>query len=1550
MSHTILLVDDNAALRASRSEVLRRAGFEVIEAASGPEALQLASEKPPALVVLAIELPGMDGFAVSQRLKSDPRTASIPVLHIASGAEPGRDYPESLKSGAEAYLEPPIEPAVLIAVVTALMPAGSGGTGARKGDAWAHDALRALIDSIPDEIWFADTERRFTLVNPPGVREFQIGASSPVDVEELAKSLEVYRADGSLRPLEEAPPLRALRGETVRDLEEIVRTPVHGELRYRQVSASPVRDAAGIIAGSVSVVRDITAQKRAGDALRVSEERLRLAMDAAKLGMFEYRPATGECFWDAAAKAMWGLPPDAEVAYPQVLERIHPEDRTRIRAATETALTTESPEPSEAEYRVIWPDGSVRWILDRSRTFFEGEGAGRHAARMIGIHRDITESRRAGESQRESEGRLRLFVEHAPAAIAMFDRQMRYLAVSRRWMADYSLDEQDLIGRSHYDLFPEMPERWKEIHRRCLAGAVEKCDEDPFPRANGELDWVRWEIHPWRDGKGEIGGITIFSELITRRKLTEEALRASEERYRTLFETMAEGFTLNEIVCDEAGKPCDLRYLSVNPAFERHTGIQAADILGRTTRELFPDAEAVWFERYGKVALTGEAARFEARFGPLGRWFEVSAFRTEPGRFGVIFTDVTERKRTEEALRESEALLRVFYDSAGVMRGIVEVADGRIVHVSCNAAAAELFGVDRESIAGKSATEAGASEEMVRSWADFYQESRRTGKPVSMEYARRGADGREHWLLATASYLGTAPSGLPRFGYTCLDLTDRKRADEALRKSEERFRAQVAASSDVVYRMNPDWSEMRQLRGRDFIADTETPSRTWLQEYIHPEDQPRVLAAIGQAIRAKSIFELEHRVLRVDGSLGWTFSRAIPLRDANGEIVEWLGAASDITERKQAEEALRQSEKMYRAIGESIDYGVWVCAPDGRNTYTSDSFLKLVGLTQEKCSNFGWGDVLHPDDAERTIAAWQECVQAECRWDIEHRFRGVDGKWHPILARGVPVRDEGGQIAGWAGINLDIAALKQTEESLRSSESRERARAEELEALMAAAPAAIFVAHDPDCRSMTGNRTAYDLLRRPPGSNLSMAAPDSERPANFRAMKDGMEIPPELPVRKAAATGQPVRNYEFELVFEDGASVNLLGDAVPMPGEDGRPRGAVGVFVDNTGVKRAEARLREAQKLESLGLLAGGVAHDFNNLLVGVIGNASMAQEMLPPDHPAMELLAGVLKAGEQAAHLTRQMLAYSGKGRFLVEALDLSALVSEMSGLVRPSIAKKISLDLDLEQGLPPVEADRGQIQQVFMNLALNAAEAIGSQEGRIAVGTGVQDVDDRYLRLHAEAAELRPGKYVYLQVRDTGCGMDDATRARIFDPFFSTKFTGRGLGLAAVAGILRGHKGAITVSSAPGKGSCFTVLFAAAEGAAGVRPAAARNAALQGSGAVLVVDDEKSVRELVKKVLERHGYTVLLAESGVAAIDLLKRHPGDIALVVLDLSMPRMGGDEALPELRKIRPGIKVLVSSGYSESETMTLFQGQRVSGFIQKPYTGAGLAEKVKACLG
>jgi PAS domain S-box-containing protein len=1048
--------------------------------------------------------------------------------------------------------------------------------------------------------------------------------------------------------------------------------------------------------------------------------------------------------------------------------------------------------------------------------------------------RDLTQRKRLAQQLRERVEELETVMEAAPVAIWV-SHDPRCQEITGNRMADrfYEAGAGENVSanvteaRRFFQGGRELQARELPMQEAAARNLEIRDSEMDVLLPSGRHLHMLGNASPLRDVAGQVRGCVGTFLDITGRKRAEEALRESEEQFRTLANAIPQ-------LCWMAN--ADGWIFWYNRRWYEYTGSTPEQMEGWGWQSVHdPEALPAVVDRWKVSLATGQP--FDMVFPLRGAdgVFRPFLTRVMPvrGRDGKVTrwfgtnTDISEQRKAEEALRESEAVLRSFFDSPGVMRGFVDLIDGRIVHVSCNAAAAEMYGVDRESILGKSATEGGATEEAARLWAGLYEESRRTGQPVSGEYARRDANGQDRWLLATATYLGTGPSGNPRFAYTILDLTERKRAEDALRQSEERYRT---------------------------LFDTMLEGFCVIEVIFDADARP-----------------VDYCFLEINPA----FETQTGLKNARGRLMRDL-------------------------------------APDHEAHWFE--IYGQVALT---------GEPARFVNEARALDRWYD-VSA-------YRVGGPGSRKVAILFN-------------------DITKRMQAEEALRESEISERARAAEIEALMEAAPAAIFVAHDAACRSMTGNRAAYELLRRPRGCNLSKSAPEGERPVNFRAMKDGIEVPlEELPVQKAAFTGQPVRNSELDLVFEDGATVSLVGDAVPLLDEDGNPRGAVAVLSDITELKRAEARLRESQKLESLGLLAGGVAHDFNNLLVGVIGNASLAQEWLPEGNPAAELLDGVIKSGEQAAHLTRQMLAYSGKGKFLVQPLDLFTLIPEMSGLVRPSISKKIALHLDLAPDLPPIEADRGQVQQVFMNLALNAAEAIGSHDGVISVRTGVMDVDEGYLRLHPAAGALRPGTHVCLEVRDTGCGMDEATMARIFDPFYSTKFLGRGLGLAAVAGILRGHKGAISVTSAPGKGSCFTVLFPAAARAGGEQPASSRAPAPQAAGTVLVVDDERMVREMAKRALERHGHTVLLADSGLAAIDVFRRHPGDIALVVLDLSMPAMSGEETLPELRKIRPGAKVVVSSGYSEAETMALFKGQKVSGFIQKPYTSQGLAEKVRVAI-
>ena len=427
--------------------------------------------------------------------------------------------------------------------------------------------------------------------------------------------------------------------------------------------------------------------------------------------------------------------------------------------------------------------------------------------------------------------------------------------------------------------------------------------------------------------------------------------------------------------------------------------------------------------------------------------------------------------------------------------------------------------------------------------------------------------------------------------------------------------------------------------------------------------------------------------------------------------------------------------------------------------------------------------------------------------------------------------------------------------------------------------------------------------------------------------------------------------WEGELTHtrKDGSELKVASRWAARQGGPGEAGGILEINSDITDRRRIEEQLRHTQKLESLGVLAGGVAHDFNNLLTGILGNSSLALDNIGPSSPNRPLIEEVMKAAERAAELTRQLLAYAGKGRFVMRTLDLSELVREISGLVQTSFPKHAQLRLQLAEGLPGIDADPGQLQQIIMNLVINGAEAIGPEGGSMLVQTALQEVDEQYISTMSSAGELlRPGRYVALEVHDSGSGMDEETLPKIFDPFFSTKVAGRGLGLSAVLGIVRAHRGALKVYSEPGQGTTFKVLFPVSSHPV-VNVAVAAKSDLKGTGTVLVVDDEEIVRATARHTLQRYGYQSIVAEDGAKALEAYKTSPGKVSLVLLDLTMPVMSGEETLRQLQLLNPHVKVLLTSGYNEVEAVQRFAGKGLAGFIQKPYTAAALAEKVKEVL-
>ncbi len=444
-------------------------------------------------------------------------------------------------------------------------------------------------------------------------------------------------------------------------------------------------------------------------------------------------------------------------------------------------------------------------------------------------------------------------------------------------------------------------------------------------------------------------------------------------------------------------------------------------------------------------------------------------------------------------------------------------------------------------------------------------------------------------------------------------------------------------------------------------------------------------------------------------------------------------------------------------------------------------------------------------------------------------------------------------------------------------------------------------------------------------------------------------------IRESARTLAPLQ-CEYRIRLPDGEERWIHGNALPQREPDGATLWH-GFITDITQRRRAdealealERRVQETQKLESLGVLAGGIAHDFNNLLTGILGNATLAGMDLPPGAPAHEPLETIRRSSHRAADLCRQMLAYSGRGRFVIRTLSLNALVEDTTQLLQLSIGKHAVLQFRLGSDLPPIAADATQLRQVIMNLVINASEAIGERGGVIGLGTGLMKVDRDYLVGTVLAPEIPQGDYVYLEVSDNGCGMDAATRARIFDPFFTTKFTGRGLGLAAVLGIVRGHKGALKLYSEPGQGTTFKVLFPRAAGAIESDGAAGQTGPVwRGWGTVLVVDDEETVRTTATQLLQRLGFDVVAAGDGQEGVDLFAREPDRFRAVLMDLTMPRLDGRKAFAEMRRIRPGVRVVLMSGFNEEETVAHFLGKGLAGFVQKPFNFETLAENLQRAL-
>jgi PAS domain S-box-containing protein len=664
------------------------------------------------------------------------------------------------------------------------------------------------------------------------------------------------------------------------------------------------------------------------------------------------------------------------------------------------------------------------------------------------------------------------------------------------------------------------------------------------------------------------------------------------------------------------------------------------------------------------------------------------------------------------------------------------------------------------------------------------------------------------------------------------------------------------------------------------------------------------------------------------------------LTEIGVEISFALDTMEGEKERMQVEEALRESERKYRALFDSATDAVFILDLDGNILDVNRTAHTRLGYTKQEMVSMHVSRLDPPEFAARVPERLAQMSRSGVAV-FESAHLRKDGSVMPVEINGRLLAYEGRQV--YFSIVRDITERKKAEETLRESEERFRT-------LLAHVDSVAVQGYGPDGVIHYWNRASERLYGYTAEEALGRTILDLIVPGEARGSIASA-------IAHMATTGSPLPSSEASLLRKDGFRVTVYASyaVVNIPG---RAPELYCIDIDITDHKRAEQerlelerRLLYAQKLESLGILAGGIAHDFNNLLMAVLGNLDLALRKVSPVSPARTNIEQSAQAARRATDLTRQMLAYSGKGRFIVKAMDLSELVEENAHLLRSSVTRTATLDVSLGRSLPPIEADAGQVQQMIINLITNASEAIGDASGRIIITTGVQECDVQCLK-QSRIEDVPPaGRFVYLEVSDTGCGMDEQTQQRLFDPFFTTKSPGRGLGMSAILGIVRGHGGAIFVESSPGRGTSIRILFPAPEEARAEKEAvndtrAAEAGAPAMSGTVLVVDDEEIVRMVCKEMVESMGLQVLTAADGREAVDLFASHADSISHVILDLSMPNMDGMAAFTELVHIKPGVKVILSSGYDEQDSLQRLPGPGPAGFIQKPYSLQNLRDALE----
>jgi PAS domain S-box-containing protein len=1385
----------------------------------------------------------------------------------------------------------------------------------------AHARLVDAVESIPAAFLLFDREHRLLLCNekskeyfPHLAHLFAVGTSL-IDIARYAAAHGlVAEAIGReeewvrerLRQFDNPPPT----------LEQL-RLP---ERRWLQVLDRKTREG-----GMVSIRMDITELKQREEELRKSEERFRGLAEGSIQAIIVHR-LFNPLFVNQAFVDMFGYASAEEVLAIDMrdLPYIAPTERERLMGYAHARLRGE-PAPSRFRFEGLRKDGTPVWAeVVASTVKWDGELA------ILGTYTDITDLVKSEEAHRKSEEKYRNLVDGSIQGI-LVHRDFKPLFVNQAYAKVFGYETaEEIIELGSLEKILQPAER-----ARVTAIKNTRMKGEPAPAQyefqgigkDGTAVWIDSinSVIEW-DGQPAILSTQVN---VTERKLAAQALRASEERYRRLVEHSLQGMV---VVREEA-------VIFANRAEAEMFGFTSPDeMIGTSFNDRIAPEELDRLVEYRRKRLRGERApnRYEFRgIRKDGRtvWVEVLAdailWEGQPA-VQAVHLDITERKLAEHALLESETRFRTLVE--GSIQGILVHRGFKPLFV--NQAYADIFGYPSREAALAVPDITGTFVPEQLDWARQRNQDQLEGKRVPLIVEREAvrADGAIAWVEVLPTVIEW--EGEPAFLVSYVDITERKRGEQVLRESEQRFRDLVEGSLEGII-IHRDFKPLFVNEAMAGICGYESPGEMLGLEstlQVHaPQERERVRAYYHARIKGEEApARYEAQWLRKDGRAVWV---AVQSR-----LIEWKGAPAvqstviEITERRRAEEELRSSRELLQTVFDALP--LWVSVKNKEGYYLMVNRKRVLdsGISAEE---YQGRHTLDLDYAPRELL--EQMLEYDRRamesgvavMVPEFSLRLPNGRTNIHRAVKVPLRGEGEKIVGTVSVSEDVTERRRAEEELRSSR-------ELLQTVFDALP--LWV-------SVKNKEGYYLMVNRKRQVETGLTADQYRRLHTLQLPYATEEILRETVRRdrRVIETGEAL-DFEYEMLLPDGRFRIHHTFKLPLRGPRGEIVGVVAVAEDITERKMLEDQLRQAQKMEAIGQLAGGVAHDFNNLLQIISGYCQFALSEIG-DSQIKRDLHEVVAATERGSHLTRQLLAFGR--RHLLHRVDIhiNDAILNLAGMLKRLFEEHIELLVVPGKDLAPVHADAGLIEQVLMNLCLNARDAM-PKGGVLTISSENVELD----RAFCEGSPwAQPGRYVRITVADTGEGIRPEHLERVFEPFFTTKNLGKGtgLGLAMAYGIVKQHNGIIRAESELGKGARFTIFLPAASGVGAEARAVEPSVPLGGHETILVAEDEPRVRDMTERVLRGAGYAVLTASNGDEAVALLETRRID--LVVLDVIMPKKDGRTVYEIIRARMGDVPVLFCSGYSTVALGDALLREDNVRLIQKPYLAEELLHAVRAVL-